>query len=135
MGSRPAQDESSALADLQRQVTLSRSIELLSRARLYLSQSNFGLAKQDVQAERDLLVGLQTGMPADRIVILQGVIVRLNLALGNLPAFPVLPVEDVDIAWQLLVNGLPDFSTQTTRPAPVTKTPNLAAGVTPTATP
>jgi len=124
----------SALADLQRQVTLSRSIELLSRARLYLSQSNFGLAKQDVQAARDLLVALQTYIPAEKTAALQGVITRLDLALGNLPAFPVVAVDDVDIAWQLLVNGLPDLSKETPTPESLTETAPLEPGATPTAT-
>ena len=121
----------SALADLQRQVTLSRAIELLSRARLYLSQSNFGLARQDVQAARDLLTDLQAGMAAEKAAALQGVIIRLDLALGNLPAFPVVAVDDVDIAWQLLVDSLPDLPA----PEPVTATPTPAVDVTPTATP
>lgn len=124
----------SALADLQRQVTLSRSIELLSRARLYLSQSNFGLAKQDVQAARDLLVALQTYIPAEKTAALQGVITRLDLALGNLPAFPVVAVDDVDIAWQLLVNGLPDLPEETPTPETLTETAPLEPGATPTAT-
>jgi hypothetical protein len=31
-----------------------------------------------------------------------------NLALGNLPAFPVIAVDDLNIAWNLLVLGEPD---------------------------
>jgi len=98
--------ENSALADLQRQVVINQAIELLSRARLYLSQSNFGLAKQDVQAAKNLLVDLQSSIPTQNIPALQSVISRLDLALINLPAYPVVAVDDVDIAWQLLINGL-----------------------------
>ena len=127
--------ENSALAELQRQVTLSRTIELLSRARLYLSQSNFGLAEQDVQAARDLLIALQTEIPTEKSAALQGVIARLDFALGNLPAFPVVAVDDVDIAWQLLVNGLPDTPIETLTPEPVINAPAPAANATPTATP
>jgi len=127
--------ENSALASLQRQVTMSRTIELLSRARLYLSQSNFGLAKQDVQAAQDLLVALQAEIPAEKLPALQSVIARLNLALGNLPAFPVVAVDDVDIAWQLLVNDLPEQSQETSTLEPVAETPTPAVDVTPTATP
>lgn len=137
--------ENSILAELQRQVMFSRTIELLSRARLYLSQSNFGLARQDVQAARDLLAGLQSDMPADKSANLQGVIARLDLALGNLPDFPVIAVDDVDTAWQMLVNGLSDLATPTPQPtielltstteAPATATPTPAAEITPTATP
>ena len=103
----------SALADLQRQVSLSRSIEILSRARLYLSQSNFGLARADVRTARDLLSSLQLGMPSEKLTSLQGVIFWLDLALENLPTFPVVAVDEVDIAWQLLVNDLPDGTDET----------------------
>jgi TolA-binding protein len=125
----------SALADMQRQVTLSRAIELLSRARLYLYESNFGLAKLDVQAARDLLLTLQSDLPADKNAALQDVITRLDLALGNLPTFPVIAVDDLDIAWQLLVIDLPDLPASTFTPEPVTETPLPTAEATPTITP
>lgn len=127
--------ENSALANLQHQVTLSRSIDLLSRANLYLSQRNLGLVKQDIQSARDLLAGLQADIPADKAASLQGVIARLDLALGNLPASPDIVADDVNIAWQLLVESLPDFYTQRAIPAPATVTPAPTAGVPPTATP
>ena len=127
--------ENSALAEVQRQVTLSRSIELLSRARLYLFESNFGLAKMDVQAARDLLLKLQADSPEEEVDNLYDVITRLDLALGNLPAFPVIAVDDVDIAWQMLVYGLSDLPTPTFTPKPVTETPFPTAEVTPTITP
>ncbi len=101
--------DNSSLANLQRQVTMSRAIELLSRARQYLSLSNYGLAKQDVLVARDLLSNLQTEMPEEKTESLQEVIQHLDLALGNLPAFPVVAVDYVDIAWLYLVNGLPDL--------------------------
>jgi TolA-binding protein len=125
----------SALTDLQRQVTMSRSIELLSRASLYLYESNFGLARQDVQAARELLVKLQSDTPVDKIANLQDVISRLDLVLGNLPSFPVIAANDVDIAWQLLVYDLPDLPTPTFTPEPDTNTPTPTAEVTTTITP
>ena len=113
----------SILVDLQRQVSLSRSIELLSRARLYLSQSNFGLARQDVLAARNLLASLQSIMPAEKSAALRGAIFRLDLALDNLPSFPVVAVDDVDIAWQLLIRDLPDIPIETLIPERPTMTP------------
>ena len=127
--------ENSALSNLQSQINVSRTIELLSRARLYLSQSNFGLAKQDVQKARDLLFLLQKDLPDDKLINLQGAIARLDLALGNLPAFPVVAVDDVDIAWQLLVIGLPDFSAEAAPLESDTGTPIPAIEVTPSASP
>ncbi len=110
--------KNSALADLQHQVTINRAIELLSRARLYLSQSNFGLAKQDVQAAKNLLIGLQSSIPTENNPAMQSVISRLDLALVNLPEFPVVAVGDVDIAWQLLINGLPEQPQDAATPEP-----------------
>lgn len=121
-----------ALAELQRQVVFSRAIELLSRARLYLSQSNFGLARQDIQASRDLLAGLQSEDPERQSVVLQEALWRLDLALANLPGFPVIAVDDVDIAWQLLVNNLNvEAEKSVTSAPPVDATPTPAPTITP----
>ena len=92
---------------LQRQIVISRSVELLSRARLFLSQNNYDQSKKDVQAARGLLIKLTAEIPVDEDTVLQSVIDRLDLAVQNLPAFPVIAVDDVDIAWELLVNGAP----------------------------
>lgn len=127
--------ENSALEELKRQVTLSRAIEMLSRARLFLSQSNFGLAKQDVQVAHDMLVTLQSDIPDEKSVSLQGVIARLEFALENLPAFPVVAVDDVDIAWQLLVNGLPNLPEAALTPDASSETQVPGAEVTPPVTP
>lgn len=96
------------LKQIEEQLTLTRAIELLARSRLYLSQSNFGLAKTDVTAARDLLFGLQPAIAADQSAALKIVIERLDLALSNLPLYPVVAVFDLDLAWQYLVDGLPN---------------------------
>jgi hypothetical protein len=124
-----------ALAEVQRQVSLSRAIEFLSRARLYLYESNFGLARLDVQAARDLLLTLQSDIPTDKNAVLQDVITRLDLALDNLPTFPVIAVDDVDIAWQLLVNDLPNLPESTSLPDSTNETPLPTEEVTPTIAP
>ena len=130
------EEGSAALAELQQQVTMSRAIEMLSRARLYLFESNFGLASQDVEAGRDLLLTLESDIPAEKSAALQEVIDRLDQALENLPDFPVIAVDDVDIAWQLLVNNLPDLPAPTATPEPVDETPvPTEEEVTPTITP
>lgn len=95
-------------AELARQIELTRAIELLSRARLYLSQSNFGQARLDIQSARELLAGTRDTLPAAQQTGLDAVLARLDLALGNLPDFPVIAADDLDIAWNLLVLGLPE---------------------------
>ena len=103
-----SQEREGLNAELARQIELTRAIELLSRARLYLSQSNFGQARLDVQSARDLLAGLRVEFPADKLASLDAVLSRLDLVLGNLPDFPVIAVDDLNIAWNLLVLGLPE---------------------------
>jgi predicted RNase H-like nuclease (RuvC/YqgF family) len=127
--------DNSALAEVQRQVTQSRSIELLSRARLYLFESNFGLAKADVQAAYDLLSSLQNTLPSDQNATLQDVLARLDLALENLPSYPVIAADDVDIAWQILVDGLPTLPGTTVTPEPTSEAPLSTEEATPTVTP
>jgi len=96
------QNNSEMLVQLKHEVMMTRALDMLGRARLYLAQSNFGSARDDVRSARDLLAELEaeTGDP-----ILEEAIARLDLALGNLPQFPVVAAGDLEIAWQLLVSG------------------------------
>lgn len=115
---------------LKNEVALTRVLDLLARARLYLAQSNFGLARTDVEAARDLLAKLQSSA-ADEA---QGQAVeRLELALDNLPEFPVIASGDLEIAWQILMTG-EALPTSTPEPAP-TSLPNATLTPTPGATP
>ena len=106
-------------AELERQINLLKAMELLSRARLSMYQSNFGLAKQDVQIGRDLLAKIQPDAPAPLGDELEAVVQRLDMTLSNLPNFPVAASDDLDIAWQILLAGLP----QTTPTPSATPTP------------
>lgn len=129
-----SQDET--LLELKHEVMMTRALDMLGRARLYLAQSNFGLAKEDVQSAHDLLVELQTETDDE---ILAQVIARLDLTLGNLPEFPVVASGDLEIAWQILMSGkAPVISTVTPSPFPepfLTTTPTPALPLEATATP
>ncbi len=115
-----SQDET--LLELKNEVIFTRALDMLGRARLYLAQSNFGLAREDVKSARDLLAALQneSGDAARGLAI-----ARLDLSLGNLPAFPVVAAGDLEIAWQILMSG----------EAPATATPAPTVEATPTAEP
>jgi hypothetical protein len=104
------------LASLDLQLTFTRSIELLSRSRLYLSQGNNGLARDDAAAARDLLYGLLEKVPSDQADSLRTVIERVDSALSNLPAYPAVAVFDLDAAWQYLVDGLPSVPASAVTP-------------------
>jgi cell division protein FtsB len=134
-----SKQNNSVLVTLRREIMLTRSIETIARARLFLSQSNFGLARDDVKAARDILAELMVDAPAYQTDAFNQIIMRLDFALSNLPAFPVIAVDDVDIAWQLLMMGLPEseadvIATFTPPPLPVTPTPDSVSTFTPTPT-
>jgi hypothetical protein len=121
------------LLALKHEIMLTRVLDTLARARLYLAQSNFGLAKVDIQSARDLLGELNTGTEDE---VFKQAIARLDLALSNLPAFPVVASGDLEIAWQILVTG---EAIATATPEPVitdigTPIPESTVDVTPTAT-
>lgn len=128
------QNDDKALLALKHEILLTRALDTLARARLYLAQSNFGLAKADVQAAHDLLLNLQTDA-ADEV--LAQATSRLDLALGNLPEFPVVASGDLEIAWQILMTGKA-IATATPEPVitiPSTPEPPLTPSATSTAIP
>ncbi|MEI6290823.1 MAG: hypothetical protein WCP19_10350 [Chloroflexota bacterium] len=108
-----------SIEDLQKSLTVSNqdsdkkmnsklnqmlSMEYLSRARLFLYQSNFGLAKNDIQQARNTLSSIEN-LSAPENSLLVEVIQRLDLCLSRLPDYPVPASGDLDIAWQLLGTG------------------------------
>jgi len=119
-------------AEVERQINLMKSMELLSRARLFMYQSNYGLARIDVQTARDLLAKVQPTAPADFADDLAEVIHRLDLTLANLPTFPVAASDDLDIAWQILLGGLPQPPAIPVTATPASETPIPEATATPT---
>ncbi len=117
------------IAQMSYQVDLLRAVNYLSRCRLYLSQSNFGLAREDALSARQLLSSLQASAPAGQAYAMNEAANRLDLALANLPAYPVVAVYDIDIAWQYLADGLsataPTITAPTTAPTEITLTPEV----------
>jgi hypothetical protein len=122
-------------ASVNYRVTLTRSIDYLSRSRLYLSQDNNGLARADVVSARNLLAQLSASAPANQTYAMNEAINNLDLALSNLPAYPAVAVYYVDIAWQYLVDGLnatqPTVLPLSTVPTEVTAAPETTVAVTP----
>jgi septal ring factor EnvC (AmiA/AmiB activator) len=118
-----------SLPELEREVQALKAMNLLVRAQVYLSQSNFGLARDDVLAARAVLVALRDQQPLAERDLTDGWISRIDLALANLPAYPVVAAGDLQIAWQLMLQGmLPPTPT----PAPITITPTPTPWISPT---
>jgi len=123
--------EDPTLAALRREVQLVKAMELVTRARLFLGQSNYGLARQDVVSARQILADLAPTVLDFQVEGLYAIVGRLDMVVSNLPASPVLASDDLEIAWQMLVAGLPE------EPAPLvsaTVTPIIIQTSTPTAT-
>jgi hypothetical protein len=106
--------------------------------RWFLYESNFGLAKQDVQSARAILAATQASAPEPESKDLAEVVNRLDLAIARLPEFPVVASDDLDIAWQVLLQGIPQIPAPTATfiltPGP-SVTPTSSATPTATATP
>lgn len=123
-----------ANAETVRQVDLLRSMELLSRARLFLFQANYGLAKADVQTARVILDGVQQDYPDWEPAVVTEVLFRVDKTLAALPLLPVPASNDLDIAWQVLLTqvvvGTPpvDSTTSTNVPGSTTTTTVGAGG-------
>jgi len=117
---------------LRREVEILKVMNLLTRAEVNLAQNNFGMARDDVLAARDILLVLRDTLSGDDRDIATGWISRLDLALANLPAFPVIAANDLEAAYQMLALGVqPPPPT----PGPITPTPTPWETPTPTPTP
>jgi hypothetical protein len=114
-------------AEVAYKLDLARAINYLSRARLYLSQSNNGLARADVVSARNLLSAISPAAPVEQVYALNEAINNLDKALSNLPAYPVVAVYYIDISWQYLVDDLsataPTVVPPTEAPTEVTTVP------------
>ena len=92
---------------LARQVGFLKAMELLSRARLYLFESNFGLAAQDARDARTTLIGMRPAAAGDE-ASLDAAIDALDRTVAALPGFPVPAVNYLDAAWQALLVAAPN---------------------------
>lgn len=96
-----------------------RSMELMSRAQMFLYQANYGLALEDIAAARGILAEIEPeAAGADADVIAQTV-ERLDLAIAALPDRPVIAADDLAIAWRLLLGEAPASPTRSLPPVVV----------------
>lgn len=89
-----------------RELQLVRVMELLSRARLFLFEANYGLAANDIDAARLIVLELQRESIEWNSETVSEVVFRLDKSLNALPGRPVVAAADLDIAWQVLLGGL-----------------------------
>jgi len=112
----------SPLARLERRMALSQASLHVMRARLWLIENNAGLAAEEVEAARLVLIQVAEGAPAEEVGPLQDVVERLRLTLEDLQLRPLVAADDLEIAWQLLAQVLGDRPAAALAPTP-TPTP------------
>jgi hypothetical protein len=111
-------------------------MELLTRSRMFLLNKDIGLAQADVQAARDLLMEVQLGVQPFQTGAIQEIVNRLNLAITNLAVVPSLADQDLEVAWQLLMRGIPsEASLEATASITVPETIQVTSTATSTPTP
>jgi len=125
---------------VQQELKVVKAMQLLSRSRLYLMQNNYGSAKLDIENTLAVLAELKDEVPAYQVETVEEWITRLELAADNLPGKPALASDDMEIAWRLIVEGLPakaDAADADGTPEPfiLTATPLSGTNATATATP
>lgn len=96
-----ATGDAALTSELKDQLLTTYALELISRARLYLTLSDFGMARQDLQTARDQLAQMEIN--PDSAAHMKDILMRLDLAIRNLPEFPVIASNDLEIAWYLLI--------------------------------
>lgn len=126
-------EDDSPLTVLRYDIMMLKAMESLTRARLFLSQDNIGLASEEIIAARDRLLILQGMVPDDQKEAVQAMLERLTLARANLTSRPTVALEDLEVAWQLLMLGLP--VTGSTVTGTVTISPTLEISPTGVLTP
>lgn len=111
--------------------------EVLTRARLYLVQNNYGLAKTDIERALATLQSLEATDP-----VLDEIRADLAAAVAALPEKPVTATDHLDLAWERLLGSIPQITSAAIPPTEETAvtatpsaTPTAPLTVTPTATP
>lgn len=98
-------DQASAIeSDVDRRLLFMQSMILLTRARLWLSQDNLGLAQVDVQAARSAVAQASQANNGEDLTT-AAILERLDRTLTDLKDNPVIAADEMEIAWRLLVEA------------------------------
>ncbi len=92
---------------LRRELQLVKAMELVTRSRVELAQQNLGLVEEDILRARELLLALEPLVFEFQQGTLLTIVDRLDLALENFPDDLELVQADLEVAWELLLGGLP----------------------------
>jgi chromosome segregation ATPase len=88
---------------LGQRMEILRLMQLVSQARLSISEDNLGQATTDLEAAIAALSDLTSAAEDGGTAALEDVARRLDLAQQELKTNPTVAADDLDIAWELLV--------------------------------
>jgi chromosome segregation ATPase len=92
---------------LRRELELVKAMELVTRSQLNIGQQNLGLAETDIEQALFILLNLEPLVFEFQQEALLDIISRLDLALENFPDDMDQVEADLEVAWGLLLEGLP----------------------------
>jgi hypothetical protein len=101
-------DADDPTGELQGQIQLVRAMILLSRAQFWLSEDNLGKASEDVEtAQASVYAQAETWRGdeeyEDELLVLDDIVQRLDIALGDIRTQPAIAAVEIEIAWKQLV--------------------------------
>ena len=100
-------DQDEKLQAMQNEIQMLKVMELLTRARMFITQGNLTLARADIQQASELLADLSSQVPENQQETLLEIIARLDEVLEIMSRSPIQAADKLEAAWQLLVEGLP----------------------------
>ena len=92
----------------QQEVQLIKVMELITRARYNLVQGNLSLARADVQSGSDIISEILREAQPFQVEALVEIATRLDTSQANLPGSPLSAADQLEAAWQMLIEGLPE---------------------------
>jgi chromosome segregation ATPase len=103
---------SQVLQELQ----LLKIMELITRARYNLVEGNLSLSRTDIQLASEIAASLQPEALPHQVEVIAEIVNRLDNSLTNLAGSPLSTADQLEAAWQLLVQGLPGEPEETAVP-------------------
>ncbi len=100
------QSNGSPLREVQTELEILKTLQVLARARLFLGRSDIDLARAELVIAQRILGNLATQVTPEEADYFNRVLVRLGLAEQNLEETPLLAAEDVEISYQLLLDRI-----------------------------
>jgi hypothetical protein len=123
-------------AGINEDLALIRILDLFSRTNQFLLHSNYGLAEESLVSAKEELGKLIETAPGFQREYINTILKHVEGAIYHLPAKPALAADELELAWELGINGLPQPISLQSDVTP-TPTPTLTPypPITPTPTP